>query len=205
MKEISSSNFGLLIAFLLPGFTILWGMSYCSPTVAGWLDGTSEGSPTVGGFLYVTIASAAAGMSASAVRWLVIDKIHHLTGIRQPQWDFSTLERNVTAFNVLVEIHYKHYQFYSNMLVALTFTYVAYQTSNERVFAHFGWPDVAYLVLACVFFVTSRDTLRKYHTRGSKLLGTEPVVLKPPSNPSAQVDALEERGKTDFIDAAEGR
>ncbi|OGJ64555.1 hypothetical protein A3C37_02130 [Candidatus Peribacteria bacterium RIFCSPHIGHO2_02_FULL_53_20] len=46
MKEVSSSNFGLLIAFLLPGFAVLWGASYFSETVALWLSGSGT-TPTV--------------------------------------------------------------------------------------------------------------------------------------------------------------
>ena len=50
MKEVSLSNFGLLIAFVLPGFMVLWGASYFSETINHWLSG-SDATPTVGGFM----------------------------------------------------------------------------------------------------------------------------------------------------------
>ena len=97
MKELSDKNFGLLIAYLLPGFTAVWGMSYLSPTVHAWLGEASPDGPTVGGFLYVTLGSVAAGLTVSTVRWAVIDTFHHWTGLNQPQWDFAKLQANIAA------------------------------------------------------------------------------------------------------------
>ena len=34
-----------------------------------------------------------------------------------------------------------------------------------------GWLDLGFVALEAVFFVTSRDTLRKYYTRAGQLLG----------------------------------
>ena len=112
MKDVTPNNFGLLIAFLLPGFAVLWGVSYFSPTVHFWLSGAGT-TPTVGGIMFVTLASIAAGVTISTARWAVLDTIHHWTGLPQPDWDFSRLEERVAAYSVLNDIHYKFYQFYS--------------------------------------------------------------------------------------------
>jgi hypothetical protein len=113
IKESSLESFGLLIAYVLPGVIALLGVSYFSDPVRSWLGSSAADAPTVGGFLYVTLASIAAGLTASTVRWLIVDTLHHWTGIRQPRWDFSRLQANVGAFDVLIEIHYKFYQFYA--------------------------------------------------------------------------------------------
>jgi hypothetical protein len=171
MKDVSPGNFGVLIAFVLPGFVVLWGMSYFSPTVRLWLSGPNT-TPTVGGFMFGTLASVAAGVTVSTVRWLVIDKIHHWTGIRQPPWNFSQLGRNVDAYNVLNDIHYKFYQGHSNGLIALIFVFVARRTHQGFFTAPVGWFDLGLALLSVVLFVGSRDMLRKYYTRVSQLLGT---------------------------------
>src|SRR5258708_7235024 len=80
LKEPSVTNFGLLIAFLLPGFVALWGISYVSEPVRSWFGSTPDYAPSVGGFLYVTLASIVAGLTVSTVRWIVIDTVHHVTG-----------------------------------------------------------------------------------------------------------------------------
>ncbi len=68
MSELSEKNFGLLIAYVLPGFVTLWGISHFSPTVESWIASSQHGAPTVGGFLYVTLASLAAGLTVSEAR-----------------------------------------------------------------------------------------------------------------------------------------
>ncbi len=171
MKELSSSSFGLIIAFLIPGFMVLWGVSYFSETVRVWLAASSDSAPTVGGFMYVTFASVAAGMTASTVRWAVIDTIHRWTGLAQPDWDFSRLQENVAAYNVLNEIHYKYYQFHGNAEVALVFVYFARRIHLGFLMAPIGWLDVGFVVLAIILFVGSRDTLRKYYSRVNQVLG----------------------------------
>ena len=75
MKELSVANFGILIAYVLPGFTALWGVSYFSETVQVWLGSSAGDAPTVGGFLYVTLAAVGAGMTVSTVRWMIVDTI----------------------------------------------------------------------------------------------------------------------------------
>jgi hypothetical protein len=171
MKEVSSSNFGILIAFILPGFVVLWGASYFSETVRLWLSGTDSTTPTVGGFMYVTLASVAAGMTASTVRWAVIDSIHRWTGLPQPAWDFSRLQENLTAYTVLNDIHYKFYQFHGNAEVALVFVYLARRVHLGFFAAPLDLIDAGFLMLAVILFIGSRDTLAKYYSRVSQLLG----------------------------------
>ncbi|NLF71675.1 MAG: hypothetical protein GX575_21810 [Candidatus Anammoximicrobium sp.] len=122
--------------------------------------------------MFGTLASVAAGVTVSTVRWLVIDKIHHWTGIRQPPWNFSRLGRNVDAYNVLNDIHYKFYQFHANGLIALIFVYMARRAHQGFFTAPVGWFDLGLALLSVVLFVGSRDMLRKYYARVSQLLGT---------------------------------
>jgi hypothetical protein len=175
MREISPNNFGLLIAFVLPGFMALWGGAYLSPVLRSWLEGSEAAGPTVGGFLYVTLASVGTGLTVSTVRWAVIDTIHGWTGLPQPKWDYSRLQSNVNAFKMLNENHYKFYQFYGNGLVSLVFFYVA-RRLHLGLWTAFGWFDVAALLLGIVFYSGSRDTLRKYYQRVNDMLGNEPIA-----------------------------
>jgi hypothetical protein len=168
MQSVSNDSFGPLIAYFVPGATVLVGASPFSPTLQEWFATAPSASPTIGGFLYISVASLAVGMTLSAVRWLLVDTLHGLTGLPAPVLDFAELERNVEAYSLLIEIHYRHYQFYANMLIAAA---VAYGCYRVRVGGHtVGWIDLGVLVLEGVFFVTSRDTLRKYYSRSLQLL-----------------------------------
>ena len=169
MSELSHKNFGLLIAYVLPGFVALWGISQFSPTVESWIATSGQGAPTIAGFLYVTLASLAAGLTVSAVRWAIIDHLHAVTGIAPPAWKFVNLEGKLQGYLTLIENHYRYYQFYANMFVAAAFSFAARMAAE-------GLPSLretaAFVALELVLFAGSRDTLSKYYTRTRQLLNS---------------------------------
>ena len=169
MQTVSNDNFGPLIAYLVPGATALWGFSLFSPTLAGWFAATPGNAPTISGFLYLTLASLAVGMTITAVRWAIVDQLHALTGLRPPKLDFSRLASKVDAFSLLIDIHYRHYQFYANMFVAAGVAYLGHRIRIGTLW-HVDLIDPGFALLEAVFFLTSRDTLRKYHQRTQQLL-----------------------------------
>ena len=162
MKDVNSSNFGLLIAYLLPGFVAIVGISFFSETVRAWLTVSPSVAPAVGGFLYVTLGSLAVGLTVSTVRWAVIDTIHHRTGIPKGLWNYAILQEKLSAYQVVVTNQYRYYQWYSNMVVSIAVTFTAFCIAT-------GWPSlwaVSVVVgLETVFWLGSRDTLRNYYCR----------------------------------------
>ncbi len=110
---VSSKTFGLAIAFLTPGFIVVWPLSSYLPTLGLWL-GSSPQQVTIGGFFYATVASLAAGLVVSAIRSTVLDFIHHKTGIRRPTLNYAKLQDNKEAFDIVIEGFYRYYQFYGN-------------------------------------------------------------------------------------------
>lgn len=172
MKEASTFDFGLLIAYVLPGVVTVWGLGRFSETVRSWFSASAAGPPTVGGFLFLTLASVAIGLTVSTIRWLVLDWLHHRTGVRKPNLDFSVLQPNFTAFEGVVENHYRYYQWYGNMLVALIIAAFVQWPRWSALFQH-PWQAVfVVLILIALFFVASRDALTKYYARSSQLLSS---------------------------------
>ena len=172
MSELSEKNFGLLIAYVLPGFVTLWGISLFSPTVDSWITTSQHGAPTVAGFLYVTLASLAAGLTVSAVRWVIIDRLHHATGLKPPRLEFANLDDRLQGFLALVENHYRYYQFYANSLVAGAMAYAAHSSRHGINFCQPSWPTLGFILLELVLLAGSRDSIRKYYSRVERLLET---------------------------------
>lgn len=175
VRDVTSENFGLLIAYLLPGFVVLWGVSPLVPAVESWLATAPGEGPTVGGFLYVTLGSIAAGMFVSALRWAVIDTLHHRTGIAPPPWDFTRFPANAAAFDSLVQDHYRYYQHYSHMVVALVLAYTSRAWAGGFPVSSGGWQDLGFVSAGIVLYLGSRDALRKYYERTAAVLGRAPV------------------------------
>lgn len=170
MRVVANQNFGYLISYILPGFIALWGISYFSPTVEAWLGTETSTGPTVGGFLYVTIGSVGAGLFCSTVRWMVIDTLHHHTGIKKPKWNFAALADRVEAFSRLVSDHYVYYKFYGNSLIAILFAWGCRWFAAELPKTNAGWFSVITMAVAGFLYFGSRDSLRRYYTRTTDLL-----------------------------------
>jgi len=170
VRDLNRDNFGLLIAYLLPGFVVLLGLAEHVAAVHGWLGSTAAGPPTVGGFLYTTVGSTAAGMIVSAIRWLTLDHVFAWIGIRPPPWNAARFAAQVPAFEALVANHYRYYQHYSNMFIAIAFAAIAW------LLAYPSWTvrDTGLILgiglIEAILFLGSRDTLRKYHARTGALL-----------------------------------
>jgi hypothetical protein len=169
VKDVTSNNFGVLIAYLVPGATALWGLSSFSPSLRAWFASTPSDAPTISGFLYLTVASLAVGMTVTAIRWACVDLVHAATGLTAPELDFSQLPGKVDAYRLLIEIHYVHYQFYSNAFVATGIAWICHRITVQPP-CRITWIDPAFVLVEAIFFLTSRDTLRKYHQRTQQLL-----------------------------------
>lgn len=168
MKEVHSGNFGLLIAYVVPGFVALWGVGSFSETVRSWFAADRTAAPTVGGFLFGTLAAIAAGLVVNAVRWHLVDSLHFATGVPAKNWDYSKLPQRVEPFRYLVSTQFRYYECYANLLVAIAFTFgVTVATSGIP-----GTPVLAGLcAVEFVLWSASRRTLLRYHQRIAAFLG----------------------------------
>jgi hypothetical protein len=115
------------------------------------------------------VASIAVGMIVSAIRWALFDTLNRYTGLPLPPFNFAKLGQNVEAFRLLISIHYEHYQFYANMFIATALAFFTYKVKQGSHFS-VGWLDLGFLLLEAIFFITARDTLQKYYSRGLQLL-----------------------------------
>lgn len=166
INHVNTSNFGILIAFVLPGSLMLWGVEPYSLTLQSWLGQPADKALTVAGFLFVTVVSIWLGMLASTVRWLVIDFILHKWFVRKPTWNFRRLRDSVAAFERLIEIHYRFYQWAANSVVALTVCALL-----RWYAAGFNFSQLVMLVVMnLILFLGARDSLEKYYQRGEALL-----------------------------------
>src|SRR5687767_2969963 len=98
MSELTTKQFGLLVAFVLPGFIALCGIRPLSPMVAAWLSTAPTIPAGLKAVVFVGLASIAAGMTISAARWLIFDTFHAWTGLPRPAWDDAALAGKLDAF-----------------------------------------------------------------------------------------------------------
>lgn len=168
MQPLTHENLGVTIAYILPGFLILWGLSPLSPTITSWLSASAGTNPTVGGFLYVLLCSLSLGILANFVRSLAIDPIHRRTGIPQRAWNYEALQTHLEAVNFMVLHQFRYYQFAGNTIVALIFT----SAMSETFVSGWQWTySVWAAIVTVILWVGGRTNLRAYYQRLEDVLG----------------------------------
>lgn len=144
----------------------LWGLSAIWPELSV-LQPANETQPTIGGFLCLTIIATGLGVLCGTLRWLLIDTIHHRTGLRPARWDFSRFHELQTGYDRLTSLHYDFYQFHANGIIAVVGAYSVQRVAGSGLGV---MTDVVAVALLIVLFLGSRDTLRKYYSRLNQLL-----------------------------------
>src|SRR5579863_4071511 len=144
--NVSSNQFGLIVAYLLPGFIGLAGIAPLVPAVGQWLQPVNQAQASFGAPIYALLAATTVGMIANCTRWLLVDHIHHYMGVRPPVWDDSRLDKRLVAFNYLVENHYRYYQFVANSLVVIVVAYSINRWIGTSPLLGFG-TDLGFVIL----------------------------------------------------------
>ena len=175
MQELTDKNFGLLIAYVLPGFGAFHALSAVSPIASQWLA-RPPAEPSLIGFLCGMLASLGLGLFVSATRWLTIDPLLHRTGVTPPRWDFAQLATKLEAFDALVMSHYRYYQFYANLLVVMPLWGMLQLRNSAITSSATNW--FALVVVETVLLLAARDTLRKYYRRAETVLNERSSILR---------------------------
>jgi hypothetical protein len=170
MPDISSRQFGLIVAFLIPGFIGLAGVAPLMPIVGEWLRPAKLGDFGIGPTVYAIMAATGVGMIVSCMRWLVVDHALQWMGVRPSGWDFERLGSRLEAWDYLNANFYRYYQFYANTLVAVSWAYPINRFFQTSPFLGLG-TDFGVVFLCVVLFLGSRDALSKYYARSGQLLG----------------------------------
>ena len=164
--EVNERSFGILIAYIIPGWIVLLGMSYRVDSVAGWVSGSVSASPTIGGFLYSTLASIGLGVATSTIRWLTVDSAMKHLGVRPKKVKFNELRDRYQAMTMLIDGHYRYYQFHGNLMVALPIS-MSFRWASSR----FSITEAMLITLIwIVLFLGAKDSLAKYYQRSTELL-----------------------------------
>jgi hypothetical protein len=159
MTGTSSRQFGLVIAYVLPGFVALAGIAPLFPAVARWLRPVGQGDLGLGPPLYAVLAATAIGLGLSCFRWISLDHVHHWTGVRRPAWDDSQLDRVLGGFDYLVQSHFRYYEFCGNTLLATLWSYGLNRLLGTFPFLGAG-TDFGVAVILFVLFLAREMRLR---------------------------------------------
>jgi len=171
MKDSSGSrSFGLLVAYVLPGFLSLLGLAPIFPGLALWLQPVAQADLELGPPLYSVLAATMIGMILSCFRWAILDRVHGWSGVVRPALDNRRLGQVLEGFDYLVLNHFRYYEFCGNTLFAALCGY-----SLNRAFGTVAWlgraSDLGMAAMCIVLFAASRSALKNYYARTGELVG----------------------------------
>lgn len=172
---MTTANFGLLIAYVIPGFVVVSALSPHVPMLQVWMLSPATELPSIGGLVYTTLYSILAGMLVSTLRWLTVDSLHARMGLERKTLNFNLIHDRVAGYDIIVGNTYRYYQHYANMLVAAPLAWLMHLTA----FGWYFWPSFLLTVFMCVYWFASQDTLRNYFARTEMLLGELPIQSQP--------------------------
>src|SRR3954451_1682001 len=133
VKDLGSTSFGLLIAYILPGLVALYGLSFWLTPVASLFAGFLTAESTIGLSLLVVLMSIAIGLYVTVVRELIFERVICRTS-KLCADDFSGLgsEAKLSAFRAAVDEMYRYHQFWGGIFIVAPLVYVGWLTHTPH-------------------------------------------------------------------------
>ena len=149
-----------------------------------WFDAAGRAQTTVGGFLFIIIASSGAGVFLSGVRWYLLEeRIKRGAGVST---EHEAANRRDTQTELVYQNvrqhHYDFYLFYSNTLVALVVLWLSWLPSQLLPLAAWlSWAAVRPIVATAlgvaagwVLYASAKDAYGRYQKKRADVLKITP-------------------------------
>lgn len=174
MKDVTSTSFGLLIAFFLPGLAGFYSLVFWSSRVKNLFNTFLTAESNVGLFFLVFAGAVIIGLQITLLRWLLFERCFRKS-VRFDPADFAVLgtdENKLAAFRAVVDEHYRYHQFWGGMFLVIPVFFAGWLVES--------WPSLHsfYKILSILGFVlievvTGYGTVaafKNYITRGKQIL-----------------------------------
>ena len=121
MAQFEPIDFGIVIAFILPGSVAVYGLRYVSPRINALWSILESGQVVIGPLIFLALATLAVGLIVSSLRVVLLEPIFHVTGVRQENVDYQKLANadQREFFKEMIKNVYRYEQFYGNTFLAL--------------------------------------------------------------------------------------
>lgn len=180
MKDLTSTSFGYIIGFLLPGLLGLYGLSMWSKQVEGLLKPAASTDATIGPSFFLLLSALTMGLFLAAIRFYLFEKLlcrRH----RFPKDMFKELstEDKLVAFKAVVDEHYRYHQFYGSCGVALLIFFPRWIWGNWARLSGSNRVSLCavFIVFEVILGLTARDAFIRYVERGNAIVVNSQVTL----------------------------
>ena len=178
MKDITSTSFGLMIAYLLPGLVGLASLAFWSSTVRNVLEAFLRTESSIGLFLLVILVALIIGLLVTVFRYFIYEWfIYKIVCKNQPlgSTDFGaigTQDAKLAAFRAAVDEHYRYHQFWGGMTIVLLLFCIGLFNYhfNEIDFFKLMSIIVGFILLEVILGVAALEAYKQYVTRAKSIM-----------------------------------
>jgi len=177
-EDLFSQSFDHLLAFVLPGLGMLWGLSYFDPNGLGaWFRTASTSETSIGGFLFLVLAALAMGVFISGVRWLLLENWLHLFPSPPELNEAKRREQGVREAHADARHHHFYYfLFYGNMLCAMPVVLIGWKWARdpEPAWSTFIGAVVGFVLIEGVLYRAAYGAISRFKTKIEQIVGFKP-------------------------------
>lgn len=174
MKDVTSTSFGLLIAFVLPGLAGFYSLVFWSPRVQRLFNTFLTARSNIGLVLLVFAGAILIGLHVALLRWLLYERLL-CRSMRFDPADFAVLgtaENKLAAFRAVTEEHYRYHQFWGGMSIVMPMFILGWLVD---LWAFLRWWQILLGLLGLVAMEVATAcgaiaAYRKYVDRGKHIL-----------------------------------
>lgn len=171
MKEYGYTPFGLVIAFMLPGFAGLYGLSLWFPALNVSLQVVTGPSASIAALLVLVMQSLLLGLEVTLLRWLIFERLlgqsHSFTS---KEFQKLSEPETLSAFHMVVEQHYRYHQFWGGLAVVIPIGAAGWLRSSPATLELKLAGAALLFALECLTAAGALSALRLYVDRGKAIL-----------------------------------
>jgi hypothetical protein len=182
MSDITSTTFGYIIAFLLPGLVGLYGLGYYFTPVRQMFLTFVSPNANVGLLLLVVAGSLVVGLVVTTWRYLLFEKWLCRKHCVNPE-DFVRLDNptKLAAYRAAIDETYRYHQFFGGLAVVLPVLFVGWFLHNWQT------PMRGVKILSVFLFILTElgvvlgamVSYQVYVARAKRILADHPIPILP--------------------------
>jgi hypothetical protein len=187
MKDLTSTSFGYIIAFLLPGIFGLYALSYWFPQMGLMLQPILKADSTVGPSVVFLLIALGIGLCVSAARFFLFEQIlcrkHKL-----PLNMFVHLieDGKLSFFKAVVDEHYRYHQFYGGCAVAFLILFIGWLRGHLQISWYVSTVSIGFVILELMLVSSGRQSYIRFVERSKTIVDTQPKPTKQMDNEEAK-------------------
>jgi hypothetical protein len=181
MKDVTVTSFGLVIAYLLPGLSLLYTLGFWFPEIHSLFQAFLTTASNFGLFVIVVLVSLIAGLIVHGIRAVFYEYVFckKENRFQHAQFKKFTSTGRAEAFRSLVDEMFRYHQWWGALsIIWPLFAYGFLSNGNGIVIGTASfWPAIGVVaVLEIVFAYIAQRVLNDYFGRFNKMLEGESDV-----------------------------